>query len=352
MHYRLTQLLLGLAAVAIIATGIVFTADRVDNSSTRANTIIKKWDTYSNQRLGFSAQYPAEWQWRICSDNSVLFSPDSGPQPGCFDLSRSGIEIIVYSSRQYAFEWAVDIFRDGLKNSNKQTVTVAGRTATKVSGIHKGGEGPSTPEGTYVRRTVLLVGESLYIIDLQQRDGIDYSNVYEQMLMRFALLLDARATTNSNAATNTPTNTGTTANVDAVTNTNTTIAATSDWKTYMNTEEGYSLRYPPTWTIDTSYKGLLAVVAPKGLVRECVECPIAQLTVSIQTSQAQIDDDSNIHTVLVGGVIARQGDDNGMSTQRETAAPFKGKFLWVGWPSDENANGIYDLILSTFTFTN
>lgn len=134
-------------------------------------------------------------------------------------------------------------------------------------------------------------------------------------------------------------------------NTNTSIDETAGWKTYTNTQEGISFKYPPSWTIDNNDGTIVSVVAPKGLVRECVECPIAKLRAIYESYTKFIDDDSNITTITVGGIEASQGDDNGMVTQRETAIPLNGKILNVNWPDDENVNAIYDQILSTFYFT-
>lgn len=165
-------------------------------------------------------------------------------------------------------------------------------------------------------------------------------------------------TTTTPAVTTTPTTTTTT--------TTTTPDPTADWKTYTNTKNGYSFKYPGDYTLQDINDPAIEVYSPDRMKeidklnktatgdRGGVPPSLAIYPVSKSVSEYTKDSAySNKGQTTIDGITFKQGVYDGLGKQMMFIGDVRGQtYIIYAMEEDYNKNlDLYKNILSTFKFT-
>ncbi len=181
----------------------------------------KDWKTYRNVKHGLSFRYPKDWFVSSQqTDSWILTSFDTSKQTG-----RGGLD-------------------DGMMKMDFSISTApAGRTPAKAVPC------PATEGETLVSCEAVTILDRTYterivdsIIEGRSRD-VTVATITNGKLYQVNALASAGNAQDDALVT-----------YDRIFSTFsiTEVAATKDWKTYTNKTDGYSIRYPKEWTLDTS----------------------------------------------------------------------------------------------------
>lgn len=136
------------------------------------------WKTYTNSSVGYTIKLPVSWVNRNCDGNLDFFAPNN-EQLGVCNSGFGGIINIEKEINEYSA--VIDNFKaaTNLKNSTVTSVTVGGKSATKITGT-------STLEGfenynsiTYVLN---LGGKAFALTYFASPAWTDQTKTFEQMV--------------------------------------------------------------------------------------------------------------------------------------------------------------------------
>ena len=155
----------------------------------------KGWQTFINDKEGFSTEYPSNWTKLVCSDSgNISFGPDDQSVGGCFNDSSATI-LIFKSSNNFDSELATSEKWKNLYNDyQKQTLTIAGKNAVKIYAVSKAGSQAS--DGTIIIEYIIESpkSEALIVLYTQSPESKyypadpDYTNVLNHVISTFKFL--------------------------------------------------------------------------------------------------------------------------------------------------------------------
>lgn len=150
--------------------------------------------------------------------------------------------------------------------------------------------------------------------------------------------VNANVTMNANSAVNTNT----------TTNTNTPDDTTADWKTYTNAELGYSIMYPPSWTVRPGDPA--SIDSSKEYTVEYPEGYTYGLIIKTQKDPNEIGKLQDSKKLTINGTEATQGEIPGIPDVTVTIIQKGSTILRISW-AQTIPEQIPRQILSTLTFT-
>lgn len=334
MRFRLTHLLLALAAVAIIATAVIYTVDRL------APTVSPDPLRAAIERHGLTVTGRGQSTGTIQLTSSYLAQvPGSLYQIAC---NKSGYDLTAPPDAEVIITKYPIAQRYQDVATNEPLDALVFHQGSRVLCIYKAVRGGAISPGVFGADEDTIApfssapvgNQAVCTADAKQcPDGSYVSRVAPTC--EFAACPEA----NSNTA----------ANVNAIANTNATVDATADWKTYTNTQYGYSVRYPSSWTepspqatdavfVDPGYNDSMAIEAPPQL--EIGAAPSFENAFLVPGSRK---------AVTINGIAATQQMVGGLGSYVVTYFPSGNRFIRVMY---EEGNETYSQILHTFTLTN
>ncbi|GEM_PF-2845695 len=175
--------------VAVIAAYFVFVwvkgGNKPDNNT--AN-----WGTYTSQEMGFQIEYPKEWRYEDCltggfgivgfgqSDEKLLICNSDAPP-----LSYVNVAVVGLASD---FDSLVKNLMEGLKNTKREDVLVAGQNAVKITGETPGTDGPGLPKGIKETNILLTHDNKIYLLMHFNLKNKDYLDTFYKMIGSFHFL--------------------------------------------------------------------------------------------------------------------------------------------------------------------
>lgn len=153
--------------------------------------------------------------------------------------------------------------------------------------------------------------------------------------------------TNITANVNISANTNSVSNSNTLTNTNT--VSTADWKTYTNSTLGYSIQYPPSWTIENHAITGILVTPPTSEVPGKEWGINRQIYIKALATQDELASVENQVRKTINGVEVIQGEFSPSSYATvDTYFPKGSGFIKVTWATTYD-NTTFQEILSTLT---
>lgn len=307
-----------------------------NNAGANANTSIDQttgWKSYSNQQYGFSIKYPNNL--KATEDSSEIYDKTinivSIGDPQNKDYRTVSVH---YITRILDPKNIYTAYNTGLKATKS---TIGGRDAYSISGYSGG-----SPLIVYQ----VSSWDGNGIIEFQF-GGAPTNKADNPTGIVYPWYTDPAAR-------------------QVVLNTITFTNPTTAWKTYINTTNNYSIKYPPSWKVSEELvpkHNTVQILPPDAVNKTSPEQSPALFIIPNQTYQEHhyvINNDpendaySNWRTQIINGISVKRQHQSGLSTSDVAYfSTASGKYIQVSWDvgfvSDYPE---YEQILATFQFTN
>lgn len=177
---------------------------------------------------------------------------------------------------------------------------------------------------------------------------VAFAAVAAFLIIMYASLI----TTTSQRSTNT-----------ATTNTAPSVLAVENWQSYADTKLGFALKYPATWqakACDDTGVYIAPDTIPCGMGQtgfSFIHSTTTLLPDQVVTKAQELLTDPTVSNVTLGGIVGKriqgtmQADANG-STNFDSVYIVLGKDVWILSNDLPSQGQVFDLLLTTITFTN
>ncbi len=167
----------------------VSTSSAKPATTSATKDITAEWKTFSHPVIGFSIKYPETWLTNECEKTTFFFAPTKETLGVCAS-EFGGMVGIFFIDENYTTYVAGESFNDisYLEGGKKETVTVNGKSAIKISGKYKEDGGTISVGDQTIRYFFDIHGKVLYLNYFAKTTWQDYSKEFEQMVQTLNFL--------------------------------------------------------------------------------------------------------------------------------------------------------------------
>jgi|SRR3989344_898681 len=182
-----TAIIMGVLIIAVLIGGLLWARER----NQPANTA--EWATYIGHELGFQIKHPREWRHEHCltdgfgivgfgegEEQLLICNSDAPP------LSYVNVAVVGLASD---YDTLVKNLSEGLEDSKREDILVAGQNAVKISGeTPEPGEGPGLPEGIKQTYIALTHNNKIYLLMHFNLENKNYIKEFNGMVQSFQFI--------------------------------------------------------------------------------------------------------------------------------------------------------------------